>query len=307
MPEPVLIDPDVNFVKSVLKSGGSDLKKCFQCATCSVVCNLSPDEAPFPRKQMIEAQWGLKERLLSDPALWLCHNCGECTTNCPRGARPGDVFGALRSQAIQHFAFPRFLGNLVASPLAFPVLILLPTLIFGAIALWAPKKPTEAIEFANVFPIPFLEGLFFALAGIVTLAFAVGVVRFVKGLKAAGAKGNIVAGFFPALVEILLHKKFKECGSEKGRFWGHLLTLWGFAGLAFMGTVVGIGSMAGLTHTPLPFWDPAKPVESVLKIFANGTCPLPGVPRSFSETWTCRIILMFFLMHPTGSFSSILA
>jgi quinone-modifying oxidoreductase subunit QmoC len=269
MAEAMTVRPDVGFIKEVLKSGGSDLKKCYQCATCSVVCTLSPEEAPFPRKQMIEAQWGLKEKLISDPALWLCHNCGDCTTRCPRGAKPGEVFGAMRNQAIQHFAAPRFLGRAVANPKTWPLLFVPGALVFGALALWGPKEVTAPREFANVFPLHVLEPLFFVICGLVLLAFAVGLVRFVKALRGAGANGAILSGLVPSLVEIMTHKRFKDCGKEKNRFWGHLLTLWGFAGLAFMGTVVGIGTMVGLMHTPLPFWDPAMPVESSLKIFAN--------------------------------------
>lgn len=263
MPAAALLQPDTAFIKDLLASGGGDLKKCFQCATCSAICALSPDESPFPRKQMIEAQWGLKDRLLGDPAIWLCHDCGDCTTYCPRAARPGDVFGALRQQAIQHFAFPSFLGRMAASPIALTLLLLFPILIFAAIALWAPKGPaTEHLEFSNLFPIPIIEALFFAVAGLVVLAFGVGLARFLKALRTSGAGGKILAGLIPALVVILAHQRFAECSSRKIRRLGHLLALGGFTGLALMGTAVGIGTMAGLMRTPLPLTNPWK-------IFAN--------------------------------------
>ena len=264
MAEAVLIQPDTSFIREVVASGGGDLKKCYQCATCSVVCEMSPEESPFPRKQMIEAQWGLKARLMGDPALWLCHNCGACTTHCPRGARPGDVLGALRREAIRQFAFPGFLGRLVATPKAWPVLFLLPMLIFMAIALWAPKgAPTPRLEFANVFPIPVLEALFFTVSGFVLLAFGVGLTRCVRATRARGATGNIMRGLLPAVRGIMTHERFWACDKRNWSL-GHLLTIWGFAGLAVVGTVTGIGTMVGILHTPLA-------LTSGLKILANAS------------------------------------
>ena len=89
MSDSYLVEPDVGFIKEVSKLGGQDLKKCFQCATCSVACPISPDTKPFPRKEMIAASWGLKDRLIGNGDIWLCHNCGDCTTLCPRGAKAG--------------------------------------------------------------------------------------------------------------------------------------------------------------------------------------------------------------------------
>lgn len=268
MPEALLVEPDVRFIKNVVASGGGDLKKCYQCATCSVVCTLSPEDAPFPRQQMIRAQWGLKDQLMGDPAIWLCHNCGDCTAHCPRGARPGEVFGALRSEAIKHFAFPRFLGTLLSRPSGLAVLLLTGALIFGLLALVGPMgTPHEAVgehefEFANLYPLWLIETFFFSLSGLILIAFLGGLARFVGALRARGANGPILAGLVPAAIDIMTHARFAKCKQERGRYLAHLATFWGFMGLATVSTVVGFATMFGVMHTPLA-------QTNILKILGN--------------------------------------
>jgi ferredoxin len=90
------IQPDPALVQNVIALGGGDVKRCYQCGACASVCSLSTTENPFPRNQMLAAQWGLKQKLAADLSPWLCFYCGECSKMCPRGANPGETMMALR-------------------------------------------------------------------------------------------------------------------------------------------------------------------------------------------------------------------
>ena len=123
------VQPDLNFIRTLKEAGGDTLKKCYQCATCSVMCPLSKDGKPFPRKEMIWAGWGMKDKLVTDPDVFLCHQCGDCTANCPRGAKPGDVMSAIRSYAYTFYGWPQPLAKLASSAKGLPMLIGIPVVV----------------------------------------------------------------------------------------------------------------------------------------------------------------------------------
>lgn len=124
MSERVTVGTDVDFIRHLKAHGGETMKKCFQCATCSVACALSPKEYAFPRKEMVQASWGLKEKLLADPDIWLCHGCMDCSQQCPRGARPADLMAAIRSYIYKAYAVPKFMGEALSKPKHLPALFL---------------------------------------------------------------------------------------------------------------------------------------------------------------------------------------
>ncbi|MFH1687658.1 MAG: quinone-interacting membrane-bound oxidoreductase complex subunit QmoC [bacterium] len=241
MAKAALVETDLDFIRQVRQAGGDTVKKCYQCATCSIVCNLSSAQRPFPRKEMLMAGWGQKKRLMEDPDLWLCYQCNDCTTYCPRGARPGDVLAAIRTAVYRSFSFPSFMGKALASPKALPILIGLPMLVLLAcIFMFAPTTPSgefvfmnsEVIDFDLFLPHSSVDALFVIGNILIFIFAAVGFTRFWNQIHAPGAEKKL--GFLPAAIkvagEILSHNRFNECDKNKPRAVGHMLLLYGFLG-----------------------------------------------------------------------------
>ena len=107
---------DLAAVDRMLGYGAETLRRCYQCGTCSVVCPRTPLEDAFPRKEMVWAQWGLEDKLLTNGDAWLCYQCNDCITHCPVDARPGDVMAATRDLQMEEFAVPRFMTRMTRDP-----------------------------------------------------------------------------------------------------------------------------------------------------------------------------------------------
>ena len=133
MADKYLIEPDSGFIKEVIGLGGDSLKNATSVLHALWPAH-SPDNKPFPRKEMIAASWGLKDRLVGNHDIWLCHQCGDCTTLCPRGAKPGEVLGAIRSYAIAEYATPKALGKPINDPKKLPFLLAIPVV---SLSFWA--------------------------------------------------------------------------------------------------------------------------------------------------------------------------
>jgi len=88
------INPDL--YSEVQRLGARDMEACFQCGNCASACLLSSGENTFPRKIYRYLQLGLKDKLLEAPEPWLCYYCGDCNTDCPRGAEPAETMMATR-------------------------------------------------------------------------------------------------------------------------------------------------------------------------------------------------------------------
>lgn len=278
MADTLILEPDMGFIKEIARLGGGDLKKCFQCATCSVACPISPDTKPFPRKEMIAASWGLKDRLIADHDIWLCHNCGDCTTLCPRGAKPGDVLGALRAYAVSEYAAPKALGKMIKDPKQLPILMAIPAAIFLVVGLLLKMVGVDWLNFAPggthlwqadyignyLVDIIMIPTFFFSVA-----VFALGLKRFVVDMHTqAVAQGKTKkekfdpAALIPALIKvvprILLHARFNECSENKERAISHMMILFGFIGLFVVTNCFFVAEWVLGIEGPYPQINPIK-------------------------------------------------
>jgi len=92
----VKIKSDPTLLAEVRQYGDFDTNACFQCGSCTIVCNLTNGTASFPRRIVRYALMGLRKPLLSSLEPWLCYYCGDCSTTCPRQTEPGEAMMTLR-------------------------------------------------------------------------------------------------------------------------------------------------------------------------------------------------------------------
>jgi quinone-modifying oxidoreductase subunit QmoC len=292
-----LIKPDEKFIRDVIRRGGDSAKKCFQCGTCSVTCELSyaRARAGFPRKLMLWAQWGLKDRVLRDPGIWLCHQCNDCSANCPRGANPGDVLAALRSLAVEHFSAPSFVSRLFSDPRGLPVVFGITTAIMLVLVAVLqgfdyPEGEIEYAEFISHTAIYIAAPLLVAYAVVVA---GVGLLRYWTVLQktppealaavpeaaaaepepgdeepaetpdgpgamaASASETSLASSLTSTGTEIALHSSFRQCQTDKPRLWGHLAVFYGTPFLLLATTLAAIYSFTG-AEVQRPASDPAK-------------------------------------------------
>ena len=75
----------------------------------------------------------LRDKLRADVDLWLCHNCGNCSDLCPRGAKPADMMAAARNVIYKDLTAPSIVGKWMSKASGLPILFAIPA------ALW-PRR-----------------------------------------------------------------------------------------------------------------------------------------------------------------------
>ncbi len=256
-----VVKPDIEFKRTLGQLSGSALNQCMQCGNCSAVCSLAPAERPFPRKEMVWSGWGLKDKLIGNVDIWLCHQCGDCSVYCPREVKPADVISSVRQLSYRHYARPRFLGKLVSSPAWLPLAIAIPVGVIILILSLAGtfRIPDGPVDYSAFFPHALLNSTFSAITLFFYVLASLGIGRFWKDMKRNTPPGEQGMKSLPVgqvLKEIFAHSGFSGCGSTRVRKAAHMLLFYGF-GVLILVTLYAI--WATLTHHyPLSLGNPFK-------------------------------------------------
>ncbi|MDO5484115.1 MAG: quinone-interacting membrane-bound oxidoreductase complex subunit QmoC [Desulfovibrionaceae bacterium] len=287
------LKPDTDFTRALTEAGGESLKKCFQCATCSVACPMAPANAPYPRKEMVWASWGLKDKLQADVDLWLCHNCGNCSDLCPRGAKPADMMAAARNVIYKDLTAPSIVGKWMSKPSGLPFLFGIPALLWLVVwwisacfngGEWFPRAADGRIVFGQIFygdytidpifMVTFFGACFILLRGVMKLW---AMFKPKGSLAVIGKTKCWIWHLWDVLWdELITHRKFDDCDegpavtkSAPNRKTGHMLLVYSFVILAFVTAVVALGHWGGKVipmikiETPMPLTFPVKILANI--------------------------------------------
>jgi ferredoxin len=113
---PVRANPTL--IDDLRRYGAEDVSSCYHCGNCTAACQLSGQDALFPRRSMRALQMGLEQRLRASLDPWLCYYCGDCSEQCPRGADPGETMMSLRRWLTAQYDLTGISGWFYRSPSA---------------------------------------------------------------------------------------------------------------------------------------------------------------------------------------------
>ncbi len=217
-----LLDPA--FKRTLKRYGAGDFTACYNCGTCTAVCNLSEKNAEFPRKLIRYGMLGLKEEALADPALWLCYACGSCSDTCPRDADPKNYMAALRRYAIARFE-PTGLTRLLFSSNPFSIVFSLAlAIVLGFFMLTLKPEHLVSRWIFDAMPFAVIHDAGMVIMIITALSMVVGVVSMLRHLfKGFVLPEKPLRAFIEAakktVVELVGMKRFQTCDADEESFW----------------------------------------------------------------------------------------
>jgi quinone-modifying oxidoreductase, subunit QmoC len=258
---PVQSDPTL--LADIRRFGTFDSAACYQCGSCTLSCELVSDSANFPRRSIRYGLLGLREPLLGSLAPWICHDCGDCSTICPRQADPRISMVTLRRFLSAQYDWSGLTARLLQSKAWY-----LGALIFAALLtfllilgyhLW--KVPMSVGQLAatdlgleHMFPI-----ITYYTLVVVLLPLALLLSRIYRVWRLTMADQKLPLSAYAAeawtyVYQSVTHSFMRKC-PEKGRWRGHWMLA---CGTVMMLTIKTFGLRWFQTDNVYPIYNPQR-------------------------------------------------
>jgi len=210
--------------------GAVDFNTCYNCGTCTAVCSLSTPEDSFPRDMVRCSVVGLEDDIASSLKPWLCYYCGECTTNCPQVANPGELMMSLRRWLTAKYDWTGLSGLLYKS---LPISIIALLLVAIGVVVFAFNESfnlEKILHFGHYFEM-------IAIGSVFTIILLPNLIRmwyFVIGKpKISVPLSSYFKGFWELLVHMFTQKRALNCDDNQFRWFEHLVLVLSYIALLF--------------------------------------------------------------------------
>lgn len=231
---------EINFElkKDLEKFGAKGYEACYNCGTCTAICDLSDADNSFPRKMIRYSTLGLEDEIETSLDPWLCYYCGDCSSSCPRKAEPASLMMSLRRWLIAKYDWTGLSGLLYKNTSAYIIGFLI---IIGAIiALYSNNIFThsEWLHYGHLFEMT-------AIISIFAFILLPNIIRMWNFTVLKKDKKFVIKHYFNALPDLFLHmftqKRSLDCEKErrdKVWYFEHLMLVFSYLSLLFITVVL---------------------------------------------------------------------
>ena len=148
------------FADDIKKFGAQDFDACFNCGTCTAICDLSDGDNSFPRKMIRYTTLGITDEIKISLDPWLCYYCGDCSLSCPRQADPGNLMMSLRRWLMSKYDWTGLSGLLYRHMSAYIVAFLLIIAIIFSTYISDVFTHKEWLHYGHVFEMVVIGTIF---------------------------------------------------------------------------------------------------------------------------------------------------
>jgi len=218
------------FATEIRKYGAADFQACFNCGNCTAVCALSTENASFPREMIRYATLGLEDEIKASLKPWQCYYCGECSTQCPRQANPGELMMSLRRWLTSKYDWTGLSGLMYKSlPLSLAAFIL----AFAGVIIFAWSVGFELEKMVHF-------GHYFEMIAIATVGVVILLPNIVRMWYFTILKPNTrvpFVNYLKATGDLFIHmftqKRALGCDDNQFRWFEHFILVLAYLSLLF--------------------------------------------------------------------------